>query len=175
MTLQCPSCSKRLEVISRIRVLPYLRKIGSLGLGLILSVSALILFVVILIGAAKISEVIEPWISLLFSISCCFVIPACLLFSIFKTTRSAGGLGIFWSAKLLFVCQWMLSLTYCVSVGIGWAVVGLLFWGVGIIPMSCILMLFHRQWMALLFTVGTMAAYFFMTYISYLLIASGYR
>lgn len=171
--LPCPSCGKNLNVPTPAKktksIAPYLR----IGMGSIFWISGLVLVSIVLLGVAKVSAFIEPWVSILFAISFWLVIPASLLFSIFKSTRIAGGYGIFWTAKLLLLCQWMLSLIYCVEVGIAWAVGGLLFWGIGIIPMSGVLMLFHREWLSLLIVLGTMAVYYLMTYSAYMLIASG--
>lgn len=178
MTLTCPTCGNQIRIPeppNRFRrSLEVLKGLSGIGAAIIAGACALFLCAIILIGVAKVSAVIEPWVSFLFALCFLFILPASLLFSIFKTTRIAGGYGIFWTAKLMILCQWMISLIYCVSSGIVWAVVGLMFYGIGILPMSCILMVFHGEWFNSLLVVVTVVTYYMMTYFSHRLIASGY-
>jgi hypothetical protein len=116
-----------------------------IGVAAVLLVGALYL-----IGMIWFSNKALPWLSIasLCTIGICILVlsPLC----IFRKTRPWAGLGFYYASFVFGVTLFAYSCLFVVSVwGIGGLVIGLIFAGVGVVPVALVAALLHAQWSVL--------------------------
>jgi hypothetical protein len=71
------------------------------------------------------------------------LLPLCL----FKKTRPWAGIGFYFSSYLFGACLWAFSCIVVINIwGYGALAVGLLFAGVGVVPVALLATLIHAEW-----------------------------
>jgi hypothetical protein len=131
-----------------------LKKVGNIGLGALIPiglVALLLLYLVVLRGMVWAAEKILPWLaagSLIAIIICVFVmLPLCM----FRRTRPFAGVAFVYISYLFGTMLLAYSCLFVVSEwGYGGLVAGLLFAGVGVVPVALLAALLHAQWSVLL-------------------------
>lgn len=124
-----------------------LKSIGSFILGICIFAGVIVLAVMFLTGGVWLSERIYPWLIVITAIALFVIIAVLLPLAIFRRTRAIAGGGIYIASFVfgLTLCVWSLLTSYTLW-GIGGVVVGLLFAGVGIVPIAILASLFHGLW-----------------------------
>jgi hypothetical protein len=131
-----------------------LKKIANASLGLLIPVGFIILlflFAVTIRGMVWASDKALPWLVAAGWIAiaiCLFVLsPLC----IFRKTRPWAGIGFAYASLVFGLELWAYSCLFVVYkwgyVGLG---IGLLFAGVGVVPMAFVAAILHAEWSALL-------------------------
>jgi hypothetical protein len=103
---------------------------------------------------------IEPWVRLIGGLGLLIVLPISLLLLIFRKTRGWGGIGIYLVSWPLGLWIWVASLLYALSVSVFWTVAGLLFAGVGVVPVALVMTILRRDWGNLWALLGNIVATF---------------
>jgi hypothetical protein len=133
----------------------------AIGTGLSILFAVIALPLLYIYGVIWFSENALPWLGL----TCVIAFAICLLvlspLSIFRKLRPWTGLGLFLAS---FLFGTMLFAYSCLVVlqlwGVGGLVVGLLFAGVGVVPVAFLAALFHGEWALLGYVVlGTVVTY----------------
>ncbi len=121
--------------------------LGGCLLYLIVAFGVLTLFGVLLRGVGWIAENIYPWVMLATAIALIVVVPISLLLSIFRKSRGVGSVGLLLSSYVVGLNLWMWSLIVASSLaGTFWLIVGLLFAGIGVVPIAFIAALLSSEW-----------------------------
>lgn len=115
-----------------------------------IAIAIAILFVIILIfkGGIALADMVLPWIQWVSGFVFLINVIVFLPMSFFKKTRTASAVAFYLSSYVYGMELWIRSLliTYVLWGGF-WVVVGLLFGGVGVLPMSLLATLFNGEWM----------------------------
>lgn len=127
-----------------------LKKLGISALVPIVLVGALFLVVLLLRGMVWASDKALPWLvnaSAIAIFVCVFVLlPLC----IFRRTRPWAGVGFVYASMLFGVMLFAYACLFVVSVwGYGALAVGLIFAGVGVVPVAILAALLHAEWSVL--------------------------
>jgi hypothetical protein len=125
----------------------WLKKIRDSALGLIILVVVLSVPVVLLVGMVWVSDKIYPWIltASKYAVGICIfvLLPLC----IFRKLRPWAGLGFFYASFVFGVMLWAYSCLFAFDVwGFGGLIIGLIFAGVGVVPVALLAALLHAQW-----------------------------
>jgi hypothetical protein len=140
-----------------------LKKVGMFALFPIGLIALLLLSLLMLRGMVWASDKVLPWLMTASEIAiviCVFVLlPLC----IFRITRPWAGVAFYCTSFLFGLVLFAWSCLFAVSVwGYGGLAVGLIFAGVGVVPVALLAALLHADWSALLnlvimifFTFGT--------------------
>ena len=131
-----------------------LKKVGKIGLGALVPIgfiALLFVFVLMVRGIVWAADKAFPWLEFASAIAivvCVFVLlPLC----IFRKTRPWAGVAFVYVSYLFGVMLWAYSCLYIAEV---WGYVamglGLLFAGVGVVPMAFVAALFRGEWAAFL-------------------------
>jgi hypothetical protein len=124
-----------------------LKSIGSFILGICILVGVGFLAVMFLTGGVWLGERVYPWLIVITAIALFVTILVLLPLSIFRHTRAFAGGGIYIASFVFGLTLWVWSLLTSYTLwGIGGVVVGLLFAGVGIVPIAILANLFHGLW-----------------------------
>jgi len=125
-----------------------IRKIvGSFAVGVAFLSAITVLGVLFFNGAAWVSERILPVVNMIVTLSLMLIILLSLVFAWFRKTRRWLGVAMTLWATLCLFDLWMYSLLLTMAHwGKVWTIVGLFFFGVGVIPMALISSLFSRDW-----------------------------
>jgi hypothetical protein len=124
-----------------------LKNAGWYFLGIV-TVSLIIAVVGLLVaGAAWVARVVFPWTSVIAEIMFCVSLFIFTPLAIPRKTRPWAGLGIFYSSFVFGLDCWLFCflITY-VTLGAFWTVVGLLFVGLGVVPLAIIGGALHGLW-----------------------------
>lgn len=122
---------------------------GGCLIGIAISCGLILLLVLFLNGAAWVSDKVLPVLDMINIWSFALVLLSGLILAWSRKTRTYWGVAMFLWSYFCLVDLWMYSLLVCLSLwGVFWCVVGLLFGGVGIIPLALIASLFKGQWVA---------------------------
>ncbi|MDD5501180.1 MAG: hypothetical protein PHH57_05810 [Candidatus Omnitrophica bacterium] len=125
---------------------------GILSIGLIagyilFAVGFILLAVLLMKGGIWLSAIIYPWlngISLLTFLLCLFIL---LPLAIFRRTRAVSGIGLVISSYIFGITLWvyafLLSYTFWGLIGL---LIGLAFFGVGIVPIAMLAAIIHGDW-----------------------------
>lgn len=114
---------------------------------LIFAIGGLVLLIMLFKGTPWIAENIYPWVMLAAGVGAFIVVPVSLLLAIFRRTRGIGGAGLFFSSYLIGLSLWVWSLIIAYSLaGVFWMIFGLVFGGVGIVPIAFIAALLKAEW-----------------------------
>ena len=114
---------------------------------LIFAFGGLVLIIMAFKGTPWIAENIYPWVMWAAGISAFIVVPVSLLLAIFRRTRGIGGAGLFFSSYVIGLSTWVWSLIIAYSLaGVFWMIIGLVFGGVGIVPIAFIASLLKAEW-----------------------------
>jgi|ERR1051325_4827400 hypothetical protein len=85
-----------------------------------------------------------------YAIALLLVMPLCLLLAIFPKTRGWSGLGLLLCSYVFGFCTWILALGVAfVGAGIVWTIIGLCFYGVGVVLIAIIAAAIHGDWVVL--------------------------
>ncbi len=117
------------------------------GCLLFLVVQFTFLFVLIIRGVTWIAENIYPWVSIICAGFIILALPISILLAFFKKTRAVSGVGFILSSYALGINLWLSSLILAyVYAGVFWMIVGLLFGGIGVVPIAFIAALIRAEW-----------------------------
>lgn len=123
-----------------------------LGLGgclalIVIAIIGLVLLVMLLRETPWITKNFYPWTVQAAKIALFFVVPTCSVLAFFKKYRGLGGLGLALSSYVIGFSLWVWSLIVAYSLaGVFWIIVGLLFAGLGVIPIAIIAAALKAQW-----------------------------
>jgi hypothetical protein len=128
-----------------------LKKVGMGALVPIGIVAFILVAVLVLRGMVWVSDKALPWLitgSEIAIVICVFVLlPLC----IFRTTRPWAGVAFVYASYLFGLLLFAYSCLFVVYAwGYGGLVVGLLFFGVGVVPVALLAALLHAEWPVLL-------------------------
>lgn len=128
-------------------------KLQSFGfgvLGLAILVGLLLLYLLLIEGAAWLSAAMYPWLVGLNGLAVAATIFLFLPNAIFSSTPRFAGGGLMISSYIFGATLWVWSflLTYLAWGGLGLAI-GLFLAGVGVVPLAMIAMLFKAEWLIL--------------------------
>ena len=133
------------------------------GCLLYLAISAIPVLIIIALfrGIGWIAEVALPiagWVSGI----ALLLVPIYLLLAVPRVTRGWAGLGLIVSSYGVGLSLWLWSLVLAYAMaGVVWIIVGLLFYGVGVVAVAAIASIFHGQWLILIqIVVGVVIVYF---------------
>lgn len=139
------------------------KTIGSSLLGFAIFIGIILLIAFFIKGGVWLSEVIYPWLTIIFTIALIISVLILLPLAIFKKTRSFSGVGLYVASYIFGASLWVWAflLTY-VFWGTTALFIGLFMAGVGIVPMAIIATLFQGEWsilgqlvLLLVFTLGS--------------------
>jgi hypothetical protein len=121
--------------------------IGGCLLYLALAFGSLTLIILLLRGMGWVAVNVYPWAVFAAGIALFIVVPISLLLSIFEKSRHIGSIGLFISSYVVGLSIWIWSLIIAYSLaGTFWLIVGLIFGGIGVVPVALIAALFSREW-----------------------------
>jgi predicted small metal-binding protein len=131
-----------------------LKKLKDLSLGILgfaVMVGLLVLAFLLIRGAVWASDKALPWLvigsEVLLAICVLVLLPMC----IFRKTRSWAGIGFYIGSYLFGLTLWAFSCLICIAIwGYMALIIGLLFAGVGVLPVALIAAIFHGEWTVLL-------------------------
>ena len=126
-----------------------LKSTGAVFLGIAAFIALSILGIVFLYGAVWVSErifeyvIVAAWIA--FAV-CIFIL---LPLSVFRKTRIVATFGFMACSYAFGLCTWILGLlTAYFYWGLGGIIIGLIFGGVGVVPIGILAAIFHTDWQA---------------------------
>ena len=127
------------------------KKVGVYTLGLAVMLGSLLAAVWLVWGMVWVSEKALPWLldgSLIALSICIFILlPLCM----FRRTRPWAGVGLYIASFLFGAMLLAYSCLFVVYVwGYGGLAVGLVFAGVGVVPVALLAALLHAEWISLL-------------------------
>jgi hypothetical protein len=121
--------------------------VGVLGLG-ILGI-LLLLAVLFTRGVVWAAEKLMPWLAWASAVAllvCVLLLPLC----IFRRTRPWAGIGYFAASYAFGAMLWAYACLFVVSTwGYAALIIGLLFYGIGVVPIAILAAVFHGEWSAL--------------------------
>src|ERR1700749_1223782 len=121
--------------------------IGGCLLYIALAFGSLTLLVLLLRGVGWVAAHVYPWAVFAAGIALFIVVPISLLLSIFKKSRSIGSIGLFISSYVIGLSLWIWSLIVAYSLaGTVWLIIGLVFGGIGVVPIAFVAALLSREW-----------------------------
>lgn len=123
------------------------KNIGSYALGIVVFLAILALPVILIAGATAIGEIMLPWLWLLsmLTLGVCIIILGPL--ALFRFTRPWAGIGYFIASYVFGLTGWFLGLLLTWVLWGGFAVfIGLIFLGVGVVPVAMLATLFKGMW-----------------------------
>jgi hypothetical protein len=125
----------------------FLKSIGGFVLGVVLLLAFLILVDLFLYGAGWFSEKVLPVVSLIGAVTLLILLLVFLPLSIFRKCRAwCAAAFIYWS-YLCGLSLWMFSLLVTLNLwGLTAAIIGLLFMGIGILPVALLACIFKGEW-----------------------------
>ena len=122
--------------------------IGGCLLYLAFAFGGLVLVVLLFRGIGWIAENVYPLVVLAAAIAVFAIVPISLLLSIFRKSRGIGSIGLFISSYIIGLSLWVWSLIVAYSLaGTFWMVVGLVFGGIGVVPIAFVAALLSREWL----------------------------
>jgi hypothetical protein len=129
------------------RMKEFLKSIGGFVLGVVLLLAFLILVDLFLYGSAWLSEKVLPVLNLIVAVTFYFLLLVFLPLSIFRKCRAwCATPFVLWS-YLCGLSLWMFSLLVTLNLwGFVAAIIGLLFMGVGILPVALLACIFKGEW-----------------------------
>jgi hypothetical protein len=88
-----------------------------------------------------------PLAAIVSSIAFFILLPIALVLMIFKKTRGWGGFGLTIVSFMFGFTTWLWALIMAFAyAGLGWVIVGLFFYGMGIVPIAMIGAALHGEW-----------------------------
>jgi hypothetical protein len=114
--------------------------------GLLISLVAILVVGLVLIGGAKLAVWVQPWVEGLAALTLGILIPLCLLLLIFRKTRGYGGIGIYFASYAIGLALWIFCFLYAFEVSLFWTIIGILMAGLGIVPVAAIMTLIRGDW-----------------------------
>ena len=138
-----------------------LKKIGTAAVVPIVIVSFLLLIALLLRGMVWASDKVLPWLDsasrIAFGICLLVLLPLCL----FRKTRPWAGVGFYGSSYLFGIMLFAYSCLFVVDVwGYTGLAVGLIFAGVGVVPVAVLAAVLHAEWAVLLWLLFTIVLTF---------------
>ena len=125
----------------------FLKSIGFFVLGVVLMVAALTLVVLFFRGAAWLSENVLPVINLVSAVTFLVLLLVFLPLSIFRKCRGWCAVAFIYWSYLCGLSLWMTSLLVTLNLwGFVAAIIGLIFMGVGILPVALLACIFKGEW-----------------------------
>ena len=137
--------------------------IGGGALVILVPLLGLFLIALLIRGMVWISDKAMPWLNIAAGVTLLVLLFVLLPMSAFRKTRGIGGVGCIYASYVFGVELWAYS---CLFVAYTWGYValgiGLVFAGVGVVPVALLAALFRREWsvlweliFAVLLTFGT--------------------
>ena len=112
-----------------------------------LAIGGIALLVMLLRGTPWIAENFYPWTVQAAKVALFFVVPTCSVLAFFRKGRGIGGLGLVLSSYVIGFSLWVWSLIVAYALaGVFWIIVGLLFVGIGVIPIAMVAAALNAQW-----------------------------
>ena len=123
--------------------------LGGGAIVLLVVVGGLFLMVLMARGMVWAADKAMPWLvkaSVITTLSCVVLLPLC----IFRKTRGFAGVVYVYSSYVFGLMLWAYSCLFVVFAwGYGALIVGLMFAGIGVVPMALVAALFHAEWSVL--------------------------
>jgi hypothetical protein len=122
--------------------------VGGCLLSLVMTVAAPLLLFMLIKGTPWMVEHVYPRVQQVVGVVVLVVIPISLLLAVFRgTSRAVGGIGLFASSYVvgLYVWLWSLVVAYVLA-GTTWMVIGIIFGGVGVIPIAFVAAVIRAEW-----------------------------
>lgn len=124
-----------------------LKNVGTYALGIVILLAVIAVPAIMIAGGVWLGEKILPWLVLLsvIALGVCIVILGPL--ALIRYTRPWAGMGYFISSYVFGLTGWFMGLLLTWMLWGGFAViVGLVFLGVGVIPIAMLATLFKGMW-----------------------------
>jgi hypothetical protein len=113
----------------------------------ILAIGSIALVVTLLNQMPWISTNLYPGTLKVARIALFFIVPTCSVLAFFRKGRAIGGLGLVLSSYMIGFSLWVWSLMMAYALaGVVWIIVGLLFLGIGVIPIAIVAAALNDQW-----------------------------
>jgi hypothetical protein len=125
--------------------------VGGYAVGLIVICVVLFFIALLLRGMVWASDKMMPWLvtasGIALLVCICIFLPLC----IFRRTRPWAGVGYVYASYVFGLMLWAYSCLFVVYAwGYGALAVGLIFAGVGVVPVALLAAIFHAEWSVLL-------------------------
>jgi len=124
--------------------------IGTYAIGLVIMLAVLSIPALLIHGVALIGPKVFPWLMSLSIILLALNIVVLLPMSLIPPTRPWAGLGFFISSYIFGLTGWFMGLllTWAIWGGVV-VIIGLLFMGIGVVPLGMLATLFNGMWLEL--------------------------
>jgi hypothetical protein len=114
---------------------------------LVAFVGIIFLLMFLIRGGTWVAANIYPTVSIILATFVLIAIPTSLVLAIFKKSRGIGSIGLLISSYALGLNLWLSSLIMAYTfAGTFWLIVGLLFGGIGVVPIAFIATLISGKW-----------------------------
>ena len=150
-----------------------LKAVGTVGLVLVFMLVMFLLAVLYIHGMVWLSEKAVPWLFVgsLITLAICLLV--FLPLSIFRKTRPWAGLGFFFASYLFGTVLFAFSCLVAVQIwGYVALIIGLIFAGIGVVPVAFLAALFHGEWSLLSYVLAGTVLTFGSRYLGIRLAAS---
>ena len=125
-------------------------KIKGIGMGiglLAIGVAVMVITVTLVFGMIR---VVSPWLNSAFFITQAVSLLVFGSTALFRRTRGFSAVGLFISSYIFGIILWIWSIILTLELwGVFAVIIGLLFVGVGIVPVAILALIFHAQWSSL--------------------------
>lgn len=124
--------------------------VGGGAIMLVVFAVVLLLIAIVLRGMVWVSDKAMPWLvwaSVITLLICIFILaPMC----IFRKARPVAGVAYYYASWVFGLMLWAYSCLFTVSTwGYGALAIGLIFLGVGVVPIAFLSSIFHAEWVVL--------------------------
>lgn len=94
-----------------------------------------------------VAQNVFPWATIVIGVIVFLGVPVSLLLAIFRKTRGIGGLGLYLTSYAIGLHLWLSSLIVAYTLaGVSWMIIGLLFGGIGVVPVAFIASIIRTEW-----------------------------
>ena len=139
----------------RVRESWFRKSIGTLG-GVALWTVAVAVPVLLLIFGMRIAQTVYPWVVLISAGVLIVAVPSAAVCAFIPRARGYSVSAFYVASVPLFVAQWIACFMYAFSVSQFWCMASILYFGVGVIPLSFVELVWHREWHGLMMLVITL-------------------
>ncbi len=124
-----------------------MKDVGGSIVGIAIMVAIVFIVFLFIQGAASVSAWAFPFLQSVSGLTLFFGVPLLLVLAFIRPTRRIGGNGLYVASVVFGITVWISALLYTLSTW-GWlaVLVGLVFAGVGIVPVAMVAAGFHQEW-----------------------------
>jgi hypothetical protein len=102
------------------------------------------------VGAARFGDIILPWLFWISAVGICLCIVVYFPLSFFRFSRGFTAIGLLITSYVFGATLWVWCLLIAYSLwGLMAVLIGVLFMGIGVVPIAMLAMLFHGEWSTL--------------------------